>query len=565
LVIGLSALAFLVTAGVAVLAVAVVRPLAALRASARAITSGDVKARAKASGPEEVASPARGFNEMTDALSAKTDEESQYAGFQVTGRDITERKRAEELARQAEQRYRDLFEGAPVMYVITRNQDGAPIVADCNELFLSTLGYARAEVLERPLADFYTPESRAELLERGGFQRALKGQFVAEERQLLTRDGRVVQTLLRALPEADASGNIFGTRAMYVDITERKRAEEALRESEQSYRLLAENVTDVIWAMDTNLRFTYVSPSVTRLRGYTVEEAMAQTLAEILTPASLEVAMKALAEERAVEKMEDKDLSRPLTLELEQTCEDGSTVWTEVKMTALRGEDKRPVGILGVGRDITERRRAEEALRDSERRFRTLSEATFEGIAIHKKGRILDANQTLAEMFGYQLSEIVGMRPVDFVAPEYRDLVLYATLSGYEEPFELIGLRKDGSTFPIEACGKATLYRGQTVGVAAIRDISERKRAEEALQKVRDELESRVERRMQHLNDYGLTFRELAVLHLVAAGESDKEIAGVLGISPLTAHKHLGNILEKMGAACRTEAGVRALREGLLD
>ena len=91
------------------------------------------------------------------------------------------------------------------------------------------------------------------------------------------------------------------------------------------------------------------------------------------------------------------------------------------------------------------------------------------------------------------------------------------------------------------------------------------RRAEEALQKLREELESRAERRMRRGSPYGLTFRELTVLHLVVEGKSDKEIAVVLGISTLTASKHLANILHKMGAASRTEAGVRAVRERLLD
>ena len=127
------------------------------------------------------------------------------------------------------------------MYVITRNEDSAPIISDCNELFLATLGYPRAEVLGRPLADFYTPPSRAQLLEHGGYGRALDGRFGAEGRQLVTRDGRVLETVLRAVPELDDDGRTIGTRAMYLNITERKRAEEALEESERRYRLLAEN------------------------------------------------------------------------------------------------------------------------------------------------------------------------------------------------------------------------------------------------------------------------------------------------------------------------------------
>ena len=107
--------------------------------------------------------------------------------------------------------------------------------------------------------------------------------------------------------------------------------------------------------------------------------------------------------------------------------------------------------------------------------------------------------------------------------------------------------------------------QGKGTRPARTSEIRERKQAEDVRRGAEEELESRVERRMQEVNGYCLTFRELTVLHLVAAGESDKEIATVLGISPLTAHKHLANILDKMGAASRTEAGVRALREGLLD
>ena len=157
--------------------------------------------------------------------------------------------------------------------------------------------------------------------------------------------------------------------------TERVQAEDALRESEHRYRLLADNITDVIWTADLNLRFTYISPSITRMLGYSIEEAMAKTVEEVLTPASLDVAMQVFAEEMTVEEMEQKNLSRSRALELEYYCKDNSTIWVENKVTGLRDPDDRLVEILGVARDITKRKQAEEYLRQRTAQSEALEEA----------------------------------------------------------------------------------------------------------------------------------------------------------------------------------------------
>ena len=210
-----------------------------------------------------------------------------------------------------------------------------------------------------------------------------------------------------------------------IEIAERVRAEEALRESEKRYRLLAENVTDLIWTTDMNLQFTYITPSVARMLGYSVEEALAKTLEEVLTPASFEVAVNAFAEEMAVEDLEQKELSRSRTLELETYCKDSSTLWTEIKATGLRDPDGRPVGILGVTRDITERKQAEEALR----------RRAEEMVALVEMNRAITEDIDLKETLDRILSNAQKIIPVSdcsvtLVDESSEDLVVEASTNG---------------------------------------------------------------------------------------------------------------------------------------
>ncbi|MDD5511722.1 MAG: sensor domain-containing diguanylate cyclase, partial [Dehalococcoidales bacterium] len=144
---------------------------------------------------------------------------------------------------------------------------------------------------------------------------------------------------------------------------EQQETQQIMERSEHWYHLLADNVSDVIWTATMDLKFTYFSPSVTRMRGHTVEEAMAETLDKMLTPTSYIIAMSVLEEELLIEANPHKELNRSRVLELEEYRKDGSSIWVEIKMSFLRDQSGKAVGILGVTRDITKRKLAEETIR----------------------------------------------------------------------------------------------------------------------------------------------------------------------------------------------------------
>jgi PAS domain S-box-containing protein len=259
-------------------------------------------------------------------------------------------------------------------------------------------------------------------------------------------------------------------------------------ESEQQYRLLAENMTDVIWKVniDSPGHINYISPSITHLLGYTVAEAMNKTLEDIFTPASFNVAMKTLTQARTL--VDEEQIERPnsTTLELELTHKDGSIVLAEVNYTLTRVADGQPTEIIAVARDITKRRLAEGQLRQSEKKYSTLVEEGNDGVVIIQDGRISFANSKMTDITGTPPAESIGRAFVDFIAPEYRKFVAdnyLKRIRGEKCPgrYEIEILNKEGICCPVEICAKAIEYEGKLADMAVIRDITERKRTEEAL------------------------------------------------------------------------------------
>src|SRR5208283_2815408 len=167
-----------------------------------------------------------------------------------------------------------------------------------------------------------------------------------------------------------------------------------------------------------------------------------------------------------------------------------SVLWVLACCNTILGEHGEFLGALGMLTDITGRKQGEAALLEDQDRLRCFFDAAHAAIVIHDNGCILDANQALADMFGYGLNEMIGRHTTDFAAPEARELVRAQSLSGDLQPYEVIGQRKDGSTFPIEVHVRNIHYHGRNVRVATLLDITDRNRADEVARKLASIVES---------------------------------------------------------------------------
>jgi PAS domain S-box-containing protein len=294
-----------------------------------------------------------------------------------------------------------------------------------------------------------------------------------------------IKAVDKAYHENDAD-RIMLERAFDLSSQELIQVNEELKESEEKYRLIAENTADLIVAMDMNLRFTYISPSIMRTHGFTVEEAMNMTLDQVLTPKSMQNLLTVSEEEMKLEATGTADPGRIRSLEIEGYKKDGSIIWMESSVSNQRDKENKPIGILSVNRDITERKQVEKKLMNSEEKFRMLAESSPLGIMMHQGDRWIYANRAAVEISGYTEEELYSMDFWDIVHPDYRDMIKergHNRQQGKILPrdYEFKIIAKNGLEKWVILTGNPIKYEDKPTAVISVTDITERKIIEAAL------------------------------------------------------------------------------------
>ncbi|MGZ6346635.1 MAG: PAS domain S-box protein, partial [Anaerolineales bacterium] len=406
--------------------------------------------------------------------------------FEGTLTDITERRKAEDALRQSE---------SSLQAVLQSTADGILAVGNDNNVL-----YANQRFIEiwRIPEDTMASKDDALLLESVLDQLSEPQIFLKKVQELYRsrkesfdtiyfKDGRVFERLSRPLIQgSEIQGRVWSFR----DITARKQAEEQIRLSEERYRMLAENMSDTVWLMDMSLRTTYASPSVSRLRGFTLDELNSIPLDLQMPQDSLQRALKLFSDILSPENTAHPQLHISRNIELEFFRKDGTSFWSEVTYSLIRNVQGQPFGILGSGRDISERKIAQESLQNSEKYFRALIENNTDAVVlVDPRGLILYESPAYSRMMGWASSQHLGKSGYEYIHPDDKSVVARVINDLVQHPSEIRQTtfrnhHKDGSWRWIEATASNLLNESAIQGlVINMHDITKRRLAEEELQR----------------------------------------------------------------------------------
>jgi len=367
---------------------------------------------------------------------------------------------------------RQLYERAPLSY---QSLDENGNFLSVNQAWLNVLGYNREEVIGHHFGDFLHPDWRDHFKENFPRFKAI-GEILGVEFEMRKKDGSYLFVSFNGKIGRDPQGHFQQTYCIFQDVTRQKQAEAQLKASEARHRSILMTAMDGFWVVDREGRIVEVNETYMRMSGYSQEELLAMTIADLEDKESTEDTAAHLRQ--VLNRGEDRFFTR-------HRRKDGTVFDVEIRAQYNPATNGLYIVFL---RDITEQRRAEQALRESEERFKALHNASFGGITIHDQGVILDCNQGLAEITGYGVDELIGMDGLLLIAPSTRNLVREKIRAGYEQPYEAMGIRKNGEEFPLRLEARNIPYQGRQVRTVEFRDITALKEAEAERERLQDQL-----------------------------------------------------------------------------
>ena len=393
--------------------------------------------------------------------------------------DITNHKRAEKARWESEQKYRLLFETAKDA-IFTTDENGKFI--DVNQAASELLGYSKEEFMELTIEDV-DPEGYERLIK--ALDSHVKNSMF--EANLRRKDGTVFS--------AEVNGTVFVSSgqamslAIVRDISGRKQAEKTLRESEAKYRALVDNLPAITYlaALDSNSTTLYISPQVKNILGVSASdfEADPDLWIKMLHPEDRERVVAEVSHYHSKRK--------PFTVEYRMIAKDGHDVYIYDDAWIVEDENGKPLYSQGVMHDITSRKQAEKAQRESEQKYRLLFETAKDAIFINdEKGNFIDVNQTACDSLGYSKEEFMELtiKNIDAGPEGYEQFTKLRNGRAKSATFKVNQRRKDGTLLPVEISGAFFVSHGQRMSLAIARDISERKQTEKKIKVYQEQLQS---------------------------------------------------------------------------
>ncbi len=382
--------------------------------------------------------------------------------------------------------YNDIIDDINIAVFITK-QDGT--IFYVNNFACTLSGYSKEELLTMHIHDISAPDFTELFIKN--IKKLNRNESLIIEYALKKKDGEniPVDIILHSITHKDT-----GYIAIEVhDSTKHKNFETSLHESEALLKLITDNILDIVWIVNLKFEPLYVSKAVEHILGFGLEEYLSRRVVDRYPPEVLQEMYAQLLEELENEQKPDIDKNRTKIIEIQEFRKDGSLADLSVHVKFLRDENGKPNAIIGISRDISDKKKIETALKESEEKFRILAESTPMTIMMYQDDKWIYANPAARALLGYSEEELCAMNFWDVVHPDDKALIKERGSKrqkgeNAEVGYEFRVIDKSGAIKWVLLYGATVTYKGKPAGLISVLDITERKKIEEERRQLQEQL-----------------------------------------------------------------------------